>query len=371
METAPHDIQSTPLESLHLELGAKLVPFAGYAMPLQYRVGIVQEHLHTRAAASLFDVSHMGQIVVEGPAAALERVVPGDIASLGLWRQRYSVLTSETGGILDDLMITHTPEHFFLIVNAANKRQDADHLRARLARDCAIRVVEDHALLALQGPAAASVLGDLEPRMHTLAFMSALRLPVAGVPCLISRSGYTGEDGFEISLPAARALEFARLLLRDPRVAPAGLGARDSLRLEAGLCLAGTDIDATRSPVEAGLSWVLAKKYLAPASAPPHFPGAPIILDQVSHGTPMVRVGIKPQSRIPFRHGLALCGQDGQVAGHVTSGTFGPSVNASIAMGYVARAYAAPGSRLVATIRDRQHTAEIVPMPFTPHRYHR
>lgn len=369
MSASVADLHLTPLHELHLEFGAKLVPFAGYAMPLQFRHGILHEHLHTRAAASLFDVSHMGQITIKGPPAALEALVPSDIAALGLWRTRYSVLTNDTGGILDDLMITRRPEGLLVVVNAAFKDQDYAYLRTRLGLSCEVILHLDRALLALQGPLAASVLGALNPAVRTLSFMSAGEFDLAGIFCFVSRSGYTGEDGFEIALPAAAASDFARALLRNTTVAPAGLGARDSLRLEAGLCLAGTDIDATTTPIEAGLSWVVAKKYRAPVPAVAGFPGAARILGQLA-GTARIRVGVRPHGRIPFRGGVVLRSQDGHAVGSITSGSFGPSINAPIAMGYVERASAGSGTLLSVSIRDREHTGEVVPLPFVPHRYH-
>lgn len=360
----------TPLHALHLEHGAKMVPFAGYAMPLQYRRGILHEHRHTRAQTSLFDVSHMGQITIDGPPAALEALVPSDIAGLGVWRQRYSVLTNETGGILDDVMITRLPQRLFLVVNAAFKNSDYMHLRARLASDCGVTLHADRALIALQGPAAANVLSALSARVGALSFMTAGEFELAGVPCLVSRSGYTGEDGFEISSPADAADYLARNLLSDERVAPAGLGARDSLRLEAGLCLAGTDIDATTTPIEAGLAWVIAKKYRAPAAATATFPGAAVILRQLAGSSTKIRVGLRPCDRIPFRAGVVLS-HAGRVVGKVTSGGFGASLNLPIAMGYVERATAAIGTRLTVAIRDREHAADVVTLPFVPHRYYR
>ena len=362
--------EPTPLHALHLELGAKLVPFAGFTLPLQYRHGILHEHLHTRAQASLFDVSHMGQIRIEGPQGALEALVPSDIAGLAVWRQRYSVLTNDAGGILDDLMITRLPEGLLVIVNAAFKAQDYAHLRAGLAA-CVVTLVDDQALLALQGPAAANVLHALDPRVGALSFMAAGEFKLNGVSCFVSRSGYTGEDGFEIALPAAAATDLARALLRDSRVAPAGLGARDSLRLEAGLCLSGTDIEATTTPIEAGLSWVIAKKYRTPSASEAHFPGAAVILDQLLAGTARIRVGVRPRGRVPWRGGARVHREDGREVGRITSGGFGPSLDAPLAMGYVECDSAVHGTLVKASIRDREHVAEVVPLPFLPHRYHR
>ncbi|MGH8595649.1 MAG: glycine cleavage system aminomethyltransferase GcvT, partial [Gammaproteobacteria bacterium] len=345
MSETVNGAERTPLHALHVELGAKVVPFAGYAMPLHYPGGILHEHLHTRAYASLFDVSHMGQISINGQAAALESVVTGDLAGLGVWRQRYSVLTNDSGGIRDDLMITRLPDRWFMVLNAAFKNQDIAHLRAELSPACGIAVHDDRALLALQGPRAAEALGALTKAVLPLGFMSAREFDLNGISCLISRSGYTGEDGFEISLPADRATELTRTLLRNPLVEPAGLGARDSLRLEAGLCLAGTDLDATITPIEAGLSWVVAKKY-RDSLAPAHFPGATVILNQLKVGVTRTRIGLRPRGRIPFRGGLKLRAEDGREIGTITSGGFGASVNAPVAMGYVETASAAPGTVL-------------------------
>ncbi|MBI2799455.1 MAG: glycine cleavage system aminomethyltransferase GcvT [Gammaproteobacteria bacterium] len=371
MTEAVSGARLTPLHELHLELRAKLVPFAGYLMPLQYEHGILHEHLHTRAKAGLFDVSHMGQITIEGPPAALETLVPSDIAGLGPWRQRYSVLTNENGGILDDLMVTRLPERLLVIVNAAFKTEDFVYLRRRLAASCELTPHDDRALLALQGPAAASVLSVLAPSVTALNFMSAGYFILNGIECFVSRSGYTGEDGFEIALPAAAAIDLARTLLADPRVAPAGLGARDSLRLEAGLCLAGADIDETTTPIEAGLSWVVAKQYREPSVAEASFPGAAVVLAQLKVGSTRIRVGVRPQGRIPLRAGVELRTADGSVVGSITSGSFGPSINAPIAMGYVQRIAAAAGTQLTVSIRGREHAAEVAPLPFVPHRYHR
>jgi aminomethyltransferase len=359
----------TPLYPLHLELGAKMTPFAGYAMPLHYGSGIIQEHVHTRTQASLFDVSHMGLIAMEGPATALEALVPSDIGGLGLWQQRYSVLTNEHGGIRDDLMITRLSERLSLVVNAAFKTEDFAYLQANLPSDCALRLNDDRALLALQGPAAAAVLATFDPRIAELNFMTAGEFMLAGIDCLVNRAGYTGEDGFEIALPASGALVIARALLADPRVAPAGLGARDSLRLEAGFCLAGADLDATTTPIEAGLSWTIAKKY-RDRTVTPRFPGATVILDQLVNGGARVRVGVRSRGRIPLRGGVILHGADGTVVGKISSGGFGPTVNAPVAMGYVAPPSALAGTPLRVTIRDKEHVADVVSLPFVPHRYH-
>ncbi|MEX2480493.1 MAG: glycine cleavage system aminomethyltransferase GcvT [Gammaproteobacteria bacterium] len=362
-------MRSTPLHGLHEALGARFVPFAGYQMPVQYPAGIKQEHLHTRAQASLFDVSHMGQIAVRGPAAALEDLVPGDIAGLAVGQQRYSVLTNDAGGIIDDLMIARLPEHLFLVVNAAFKDDVRRHLEHGLGPACEVEMMDDRALIALQGPAAAAVLGAIEPALARLPFMAVSELEIDGSPCIVSRSGYTGEDGFEIALPAAAAERLARRLLDHREVAAAGLGARDSLRLEAGLCLSGTDIDAGTTPVAAGLSWVVARKYRDGVQAA-CFPGAARILDELHNGAPRVRVGLRLDGRVPLRGGSVLY-DAGREVGVVTSGTFGPSVEHPVAMGYVERNSKTPGTQLSVSIRERTHVVVVAALPFVPHRYYR
>lgn len=368
-DSATQPARPTPLHALHEALGARFVPFAGYQMPVQFPTGIKQEHLHTRAQASLFDVSHMGQIAVRGPAAALENLVPGDIAGLAVGQQRYSVLTNDAGGIIDDLMIARLPERFFLVVNAAFKDAVRRHLECRLGAACDVEMLDDRALIALQGPAAAQVLGAIEPALAQLSFMAVSELDVDGTPCLVSRSGYTGEDGFEIALPAAAAERFARRLLEHPVVAAAGLGARDSLRLEAGLCLSGTDIDAATTPVAASLGWVIARKY-RDGTAAARFPGAARVLDELRTGAPRVRVGLRLEGRVPLRGGSVLY-DAGREVGVVTSGTFGPSVEHPVAMGYVERSAKAPGTQLSVSIRERTHGVAVAALPFVPHRYYR
>jgi aminomethyltransferase len=362
--------EQTPLYALHTELGAKLVAFAGYAMPLHYARGIVQEHVHTRRHAGLFDVSHMGQIAVRGPASALEKLVPSDIEGLRPFQQRYTVLTNDTGGIVDDLMITRVPDGFFVVVNAAFRAQVFAHLEAGLKRECDVERHHDRALLALQGPAAATVLAAHCPQTRELSFMSAAECDVADIACRVNRCGYTGEDGFEISLLAADAERLARLLLEHERVQPIGLGARDSLRLEAGLCLAGTDIDANTTPVEAALDWIVARKYRV-AGAAAAFPGADTILQQLKSGTARVRVGLRPRGRIPLRAETVLLDDAGGEVGRITSGSFAPTAGHPVAMGYVDRAFAAAGAELKVSIRGRDHAVEVAALPFIPHRYHR
>ena len=372
-EDQPVDLARTPLDALHRELGARMAPFAGYAMPIHYPAGIIKEHHHTRMNASLFDVSHMGQVRLRGAdaAAALETLVPVDVVGLGLNRQRYALFTNDAAGILDDLMIVNAGDHLFLVVNAACKAQDIAHLRAHLADRCQIEVLADRALLALQGPQAAAVIARLAPPLAALTFMTAARAEIAGVDCFVTRSGYTGEDGFEISAPAERAEQLARTLLAQEEVAPAGLGARDSLRLEAGLCLYGHDIDTTTTPVEAGLSWVLSKARRAGGSRAGGFPGASIILEQLASGVSRQRVGLQPLGKAPVREQAPLLDPAGQPIGRVTSGGFGPTVAAPVAMGYVPTAYAQMGVELQTLVRNKPQPVKVAPLPFVPHRYYR
>jgi len=358
---------TTPLDSLHRELGGKMVPFAGYAMPVQYPTGILTEHLHTRAAAGLFDVSHMGQVVIEGddPAAALEALVPGDVQALGIGRTRYSVFTGTNGGILDDLMISKlSPTKLFLVINAACKHADFKHMQDWLA-GCSVTMLDDRALLALQGPKAAEAFAAIAPESVGQGFMTIREYDVAGIPCLVTRSGYTGEDGFEISAPAARAEELARALLALDGVRPIGLGARDSLRLEAGLCLYGSDIDTTTTPVEGDIQWIIGKRRREQGG----FPGAAVIQAQLADGARRKRVGIKPDGKAPARAHTEITDLDGNVIGEITSGGFGPSVNGPVAMGYVPAAFAAPGTKIKLVVRGKALDAAVVSLPFTPHRY--
>lgn len=369
MPAAPETLQRTALHGLHLELGAKMVPFAGYDMPVQYPDGILKEHLHCRASAGLFDVSHMGQCRIDGAAAidAFEALVPGDIAALAPGRIRYTMFTDETGGILDDLMVTARADGGLLVVlNAACKSSDMAHLRATLVGATAT-LLEDKALLALQGPAAAAVMARLAPGAEKLAFMSAAAIDIAGIGCGVSRSGYTGDDGFEISVPAARAEDLARKLLAEPEVRPIGLGARDTLRLEAGLCLYGHDIDTTTSPIEAGLAWTISKRRRADGG----FPGATRIQRELAEGPLRKRVGIRPEGRAPARDGTAIADAAGKAIGTITSGGFSPTLSAPIAMGYVAAAAAAPGTALSLDVRGKSLPARVAALPFVPHRYHK
>jgi len=365
----PSSLALTPLNALHRELGGKLVPFAGYEMPVQYPAGILKEHLHTRAQAGLFDVSHMGQLRLTGdnPAAALEALVPGDIRGLGLKRTRYSLLLNEAGGVLDDLMITNAGDHLFLVVNAACKQADIAHLRARLAGAVEVEYLKDRALLALQGPTAAAVLERFVPGAATMPFMSYAEGSIAGIPVLLTRSGYTGEDGHEISIPNDRAEEVARLLLAQEGVAPVGLGARDSLRLEAGLSLYGHELDETTTPVEAALVWAIGKRRRSEGG----FPGFGVIGRQLTEGTKRRRVGIRPDGRAPARDGTPILDEAGRPIGTITSGGFGPSVNAPIAMGYVATSRAATGTRVTLVVRGKPLPATVVDLPFVKQNYYR
>lgn len=366
-------LKTTPLHALHRELGAKMVPFAGYDMPVQYPTGVLKEHLHTRAACGLFDVSHMGQgaLMGDGVAAAFEALVPGAIQELKPGQTRYTLLLNEQGGIRDDLMVTRPlgDEAFrtlFLVVNAGTKDADFAHIAAHLG-GYEINRFEDRALLALQGPLASAVFARFCPEAAAMSFMSAAKLKVMGLDCYVWRSGYTGEDGYEISVPGDAAEDFARKLLAEPEVLPIGLGARDSLRLEAGLCLYGHDLDETTTPVEAGLTWAVGKR----RKTEKNFPGAEIVMAQLAGGAARRRVGILPLEKAPAREGTEIRSEAGEVIGVVTSGGFGPTVNAPVAMGYVPPAFAADGTPLQLVIRGQARPAKVAPMPFAPHRYHR
>lgn len=361
----PSDTRRTPLYSLHAELGAKFVPFAGYEMPVQYKTGIMAEHRHTRAAAGLFDVSHMGQVVLHDaePALALEKLVPGDLQALKPGAMRYTMFTNENGGVLDDLMVLRRETDLFLVVNASRKEDDLALLRASLG-GVRIEYLEDRALLALQGPQAVAVANRLLPGVARMGFMTGANFSWNHQVIFVTRSGYTGEDGVELSIPNSQADAFARALLAFPEVAPIGLGARDSLRLEAGLCLYGNDLTPETTPIEAGLAWTISKRRRAAGG----FPGDAVIQKQLAEGPPRKRVGIKPAGRAPAReHTKILAG--GSVVGEITSGGFGPSVDGPVAMGYVAAAQAVNGTALDLEIRGKGHPAMVVPLPFTPHRY--
>ncbi|MBD8755036.1 glycine cleavage system aminomethyltransferase GcvT [Pseudomonas coleopterorum] len=368
-------LQTTPLHALHLELGARMVPFAGYDMPVQYPLGVMKEHRHTRAQAGLFDVSHMGQIRLTGAdaAKALETLVPVDIIDLPVGMQRYALFTNEQGGILDDLMVANLGnDTLMLVVNAACKDQDLAHLQQHLIGRCTIEALFDsRALLALQGPAAVTVLARLAPEVAQMTFMQFASVKLLGVDCYVSRSGYTGEDGFEISVPNAQAEALARALLAEPEVEPIGLGARDSLRLEAGLCLYGHDMDSDTSPIEASLLWAISKTRRADGARAGGFPGAEVIFAQQREGVARKRVGLLPQERTPVREGAPILNAEGVEVGRVCSGGFGPTLDAPVAMGYVEASAAALDSPLSAIVRGKPVPMKVARMPFVPQRYYR
>jgi aminomethyltransferase len=373
-------LKRTPLHALHLSLGARMVPFAGYDMPVQYPAGVLKEHLHTRQRCGLFDVSHMGQLTlratsgkVEDAARALERLVPQDIVALGAGRQRYAQFTDEHGGILDDLMVANFGDHLFVVVNAACKAADETHLRAHLSDSCRIDVLADRALLALQGPRAEAVLTKFCAEAAGMRFMDAGPRKVAGFDCFLSRSGYTGEDGFEISVPADQAEQLATALLSDSDVLPIGLGARDSLRLEAGLCLYGHDIDTMTTPVEGALEWSMQKSRRSGGARAGGYLGAEIILSQLASGASRRRVGLKPEGRAPVREGAPLFAdpESSEPIGRVTSGGFGPSLNAPVAMGYVPTLLATNDTRLFADVRGQRLPLRVAAPPFVPNTYKR
>ncbi|KFI30883.1 glycine cleavage system aminomethyltransferase GcvT [Paenirhodobacter enshiensis] len=363
-------LKRTGFYDLHVELGARMVPFAGWEMPVQYPMGVMKEHLHTRAEAGLFDVSHMGQVILPASAVAeLESLVPVDIAGLGLNRQRYAMFTNAEGGILDDLMVANKGDHLFVVVNAACAEQDIAHLKAHVA---GVEVVTGRGLLALQGPKAEAALARLIPGVAAMRFMDVGTFPWNGAELWISRSGYTGEDGFEISVPDAVGVDFARALLAEPEVAPIGLGARDSLRLEAGLCLYGHDIDTTTTPVEADLKWAIQKARRHGGAREGGFPGAEIILDQYDNGCARRRTGLRPEGRAPMREGtpIYLAAEGGEPVGQVTSGGFGPSINAPMAMAYLP-ADLPLGATVYGEVRGKRLPALIAAMPFQPNTYKR
>jgi aminomethyltransferase len=378
-ETEP-SLKHTPLHALHLARGAKMVPFAGYDMPVQYAAGVLKEHLHTRSAAGLFDVSHMGQIAlraksgkVEDAARALEKLVPQDIFAVAPNRQRYAQFTNNDGGLLDDLMVANFGDHLFLVVNAACKEEDEAHLRAHLSDSCTIDVLADRALLALQGPKAEAVLTKLGADVSAMKFMDSGPRAIAGFDCFVSRSGYTGEDGFEISVPAAHAEALATKLLDNPDVLPIGLGARDSLRLEAGLCLYGHDIDTTTTPAEAALEWSVQKSRRNGGARAGGFPGADKILAQLDKGAARRRVGLRAEGRAPVREGAVLFADAtaAEPIGKVTSGGFGPSLNAPVAMGYVPTPLAAVGTIVFAEVRGQRLPLKVAATPFVQNTYKR
>ena len=367
------DLRHTPLHDLHVELGAKMVEFAGYAMPVDYAEGIIAEHRHCRASAALFDVSHMGQLRLVGDdaARALETLVPVDVVDLGVHKQRYAFFTNAQGGILDDLMITRREHDLMLIVNAACKEADTHHLVAQIGMRCTVIPMPERALLALQGPKAVNALSRLNPDIAKLTFMTGNAFRLAAADCFVTRSGYTGEDGFEISVPANDAVTLAKALLREPEVKPAGLGARDTLRLEAGLCLYGHDIDDKTTPVEAGLTWAIQKVRRPGGARAGGYPGAAAIDAQLTTGVALKRVGLVGLERIPVREGAALFDAEGDRLGRVTSGTIGPSVNQPIAMAYVAANLAQPPQEMHAEVRAKRYPMRVSAMPFSPHRYYR
>ncbi|MBC7739666.1 MAG: glycine cleavage system aminomethyltransferase GcvT, partial [Candidatus Saccharibacteria bacterium] len=363
-----------PLRDLHVALGGKMVPFAGYDMPVQYPAGVLKEHLHVRQAAGLFDVSHMGQVILRPrgtygeTALALESLMPVDVVGLARGRQRYGMFTNTTGGILDDLMFANRGDHIFVVVNASCKSDDLAHMTAHLSAVCDVVPVTDRGLLALQGPLAEAALARLIPGVGQMRFMDVSTLDWGGVPLWVSRSGYTGEDGFEISVPEVALREFAEALLLQPEVMPIGLGARDSLRLEAGLCLYGHDIDTTTSPVEAGLTWGLQKSRRAGGDRAGGYPGADRILHELATGPARLRVGLRPDGRAPMREGTRLFAGDQEV-GVITSGGYSPSVAAPIAMGYVAAIHTSPGTVLLADLRGKMLPVTVSPLPFHPTTY--
>ncbi len=370
---------TTPLHALHAELGARMVPFAGYSMPVHYPAGLMAEHLHTRTAAGLFDVSHMGQLRLVGPdaAAALESLIPMDVMGLAVGKQRYGLLLNDAGGIIDDLMfvnrdVVHGGD-LFLIVNGACKLGDIAHIQQKIGHRCEVIPMPEMALLALQGPQAVSALARLAPGVSALVFMSGGAFQVAGCDCYITRSGYTGEDGFEISVSAAQVETVARALLAQPEVKPVGLGARNSLRLEAGLCLYGNDIDSSTTPVEANLNWAIQKIRRIGGERAGGFPGATTVLAQLANPAWLnrQRVGLVALERVPVREHTELLTLGGEHAGEVTSGLLSPSINQPIAMAYVAPAHAAIGSRLNAIVRGKPVPMQVSPLPFVANRYHR
>ncbi|MEH6690917.1 MAG: glycine cleavage system aminomethyltransferase GcvT [Pseudorhizobium pelagicum] len=378
MDTTPA-LKKTPLHALHLSLGAKMVPFAGYDMPVQYPAGVMKEHLQTRTAAGLFDVSHMGQVIVKAvsgtyadAAMALERLVPVDILGLKQGRQRYGFFTDDNGNILDDLMIANRGDHLLVVVNAACKEADVAHMQAHLA-GCSVTLLTDRALLALQGPKAETVLASLASDVSSMKFMDVREVSLVGSPCIVSRSGYSGEDGFEISVPADKAEELARALLAHSDCEAIGLGARDSLRLEAGLCLYGNDIDTTTSPIEASLEWAIQKVRRSAGEREGGFPGAERILAELTGGTSRRRVGLRPEGKAPVRaHAKLYADTEGRdEIGEVTSGTFGPTAEGPVAMGYLPTAQSEPGTQVFAEVRGKYLPVTVTALPFITPTYKR
>jgi len=375
MSDTAADLLKTPLHALHVELGARMVPFAGYSMPVQYKSGLIAEHKQTRESAGLFDVSHMGQLQLAGPdaAAALESLMPVDVIGLGVDKQRYGLLLTDEGTIIDDLMFVNRGDHLFLIVNGACKAGDIAHIQARIGTRCQVKPLPDQALLALQGPQAVTALQRLVPGVQALVFMTGGAFDWQGAPLFITRSGYTGEDGFEISVPAPQAEALARALLAQPEVKPIGLGARNSLRLEAGLCLYGNDIDTGTTPIEAGLNWAIQKVRRSGGARAGGFPGADLVLGQLD-GTRKLerqRIALAAKERVPVREPAPLENLDGQTIGQVTSGLLSPTLDRPIAMAYVKPGYATLGTELFAMVRGKPVPMEVAATPFVPTRYHR
>jgi aminomethyltransferase len=372
---SPSVLQRTPLYDLHLELGARMVAFAGYSMPVQYPMGVMGEHLHTRTKAGLFDVSHMGQLSLSGEHAArsFETLVPADVMDLPVGKQRYGLLLNDQGGIVDDLMFVNRGSDLFVIVNGACKDGDIAHIQAHIGATCTVQPMPDHALLALQGPMAVDVLTALDPSVANLVFMKGAAAVLGGIACYLTRSGYTGEDGFEISVPGEHALALAKLILSDERVAPIGLGARNSLRLEAGLCLYGNDITTTTTPVEANLNWAMQQVRRTGGARAGGFLGSAVVLAQLDGTAPITRkrVGLIATERVPVRDHTVLQDTQGGVVGEVTSGLLSPSVNKAIAIGYVGVAHAVIGTQVNAVVRGKLVAMTVSPMPFTPNNYHR
>tara|TARA_R110000772_G_scaffold111977_5_gene216116 strand:+ start:557 stop:1666 length:1110 start_codon:yes stop_codon:yes gene_type:complete len=361
--------KKTILHDLHVELGAKMVPFAGYDMPVQYPAGILKEHLHTRSSAGLFDVSHMGQLVISGddPATAIEKLIPGDIQALAPGEMRYSFLTNKDGGILDDLIVTRREKDLFVVVNAACKEQDIALLEKGLTGKAEVRELKDRTLVALQGPKAVTVLSRYADEVKEMPFMTFREISLDGIPCFVTRSGYTGEDGYEISIPNEHAVSFYRKLLAEDEVAPIGLGARDSLRLEAGLCLYGHDLNEQTTPNSAGLLWAISKRRREEGG----FPGSDVVQAQIASKPAMKRVGILPEGRAPAREHTEIADEAGNVIGEVTSGGYSPCLEAPIAMGYVPLAFSAVGTKISLLVRGKARVATVAKMPFVEQRYYR
>ncbi|MGL6259968.1 glycine cleavage system aminomethyltransferase GcvT [Vibrio sp. WXL210] len=373
-EQVSEELLKTPLYQSHLDAGAKMVPFAGYDMPVQYPLGVKKEHLHTRQAAGLFDVSHMGQLLLRGDTRAefMETLVPVDVVGLEVGKQRYALFTNERGGIQDDLMIANLGDELFIVVNAACKSQDIAHIKAHLPESLTLEVIEDRALLALQGPKAAEVLARFAPSVAEMVFMDVARIEIQGVECIVSRSGYTGEDGYEISVPAEQASKLAAALTTEDEVEWIGLGARDSLRLECGLCLYGHDLDTTTTPVEASLLWAIQPVRRKGGEREGGFPGAEVIIEQiVTKDVSRKRVGLVGQTKAPVREGVELFDADGNCIGVVTSGTAGPNAGKPVSMAYVATSFATIGTEVFASVRGKLLPMTVEKMPFVPQRYYR